>query len=288
MKPILLAALSAALSLAQAPSELKFEVASVRPSQPAGQDRVDVGLHTDGAQVRINSFPIRDYIARAFRLKVYQITGPDWLSSERFDLSAKLPDGATPDQIPEMLQSLLTDRFQMKFHRERKDLPVYALILGKPPLKIQPSAPEAPGTEGKSGVNVAGTGSAAGVSVDLGNGSYYSFLPPGKFEAKKMSMDMLARQIERYADRPIVDMTNLKGAYDINFTVTQEDYQVMLIRAALNGGMILPPQALQVMENGSIASLLDALQQLGLKMDARKAPLDVVAIDSISKTPTEN
>ena len=288
MKPILLAALSAGFLLAQAPSELKFEVASVRPSPPAGQERVDVGLHIDGSQVRINSLPMRDYIARAYRVKLYQVTGPDWLTTERFDVSAKLPEGSSADRIPEMLQALLVERFQLKVHREQKDLPVYALIVGKPPLKIQPSAPDAPGTERKPAVNVAVTGSAAGVSADLGNGSYYSFLPGGKFEAKKISMDLLARQVERYTDRPIVDMTNLKGNYDLNFTVSEEDYQVMLIRAALNAGMILPPQVVRFMENGSIASLLDAFQQLGLKLDTRKAPLDVVAIDSISKTPTAN
>ena len=187
-----------------------------------------------------------------------------------------------------MLQSLLEERFQIKLHREKKELPVYALIIGKPPLKIQesaadPAAPVAP----KGTSNVTASGSAAGVSVDLGNGSYYTF-NNGKFEIKKVNMDMLTRQLERYVDRPIIDMTDLKGTYDLSFAVTPEDYQTMLIRAAVNAGMVLPPQAIQFMDNGSIASLLDGLQQLGLKMDARRAPLDVLVIDQLSKTPTEN
>jgi uncharacterized protein (TIGR03435 family) len=99
---------------------------------------------------------------------------------------------------------------------------------------------------------------------------------------------MLARQLERYVDRPIVDMTDLKGKYDLSISVTTEDYQTMLIRVAVNAGMTLPPQVIQFMDNGSIASLLDGFQQLGLKMDARKAPLDVLVIDQLSKTPTEN
>ena len=123
--------------------------------------------------------------------------------------------------------------------------------------------------------------------MDLGNGSYYTF-NNGKFEVKKVTMDMLARQLERYVDRPILDMTDLKGTYDLAFAVTPEDYQTMLIHAGVNAGMILPPQVLQLLDNSSIASLMDGLQQLGLKMDARKAPLDVLVIDQMSKTPTEN
>jgi uncharacterized protein (TIGR03435 family) len=288
MKTILLATICAGFVLAQTPANPKFEVASVRPSPPLGTERVDVGVHVDGAQVRIVALPMRDYIARAYRMKLYQVIGPDWLTTERFDVNAKLPAGTTPEQIPEMLQSLLEERFQLKLHREKKELPVYALIVGKPPLKIQESPPDPSAPVASKGTaNVAVTGSAAGVSADLGNGSYYTF-SNGKFEIKKVTMDMLARQLERYVDRPIVDMTDLKGNYDLSFAVTTEDYQTMLIHAALNAGMMFPPEVLKYMDNGSIASLMDGLQQLGLKMDARKAPLDVLVIDQLSKTPTEN
>jgi uncharacterized protein (TIGR03435 family) len=291
MKTILLAGLSAGFLLAQAPAspkkDLEFEVASIRPSQPSPTDRVDLGLHLDGAQVHINSLPMRDYLARAYRLKLYQVTGPDWLSSERYDLNAKLPDGSTSDQIPEMLQSLLVERFQMKLHRDKKDLPVYALIPGKLPLKLQESAPDAGPAIRKGDVAVAASGSAAGVSVDLGNGSYYTFAN-ATFEIHKVTMETLARLLERYVDRPIVDMTGIKGTYDLTVTVTPEDSQTMLIHAAVNAGMLLPPQALQLLDSGSVASLIDALQQLGLKLDARKAPLDLLVVDQALKAPTDN
>jgi uncharacterized protein (TIGR03435 family) len=287
MSKILLTILSAGILLAQAPPSPKFEVASVRPSPPAGQDRGSIGLHVDGAQVRFVAIPMRDYIARAYRMKLYQVTGPDWLSSERFDLNAKLPEGSTQEQIPEMLRAFLEERFQIKLHREKKDLPVYALIVGKAPLKVQESAPDAADAARKGDVAVTATGTAEGVSVDLGNGSYYTF-SNNKFEAKRVTMDTLARQIERYLDRPVVDMTDLKGKYDLTLPVTTEDYQTMLIRVAVNAGMILPPQAIQLMDNGSNASLMDGFEKLGLKMDARKAPLDVLVVDQLSKTPTEN
>ena len=107
MKTILLTTIFAGFIVAQAPPNPKFEVASIRPSQPTGTERVDVGVHRDGAQMRIVALPMRDYIARAYRVKLYQVTGPDWLTSERFDVNAKLPEGSNPEQIPEMLQSLL-------------------------------------------------------------------------------------------------------------------------------------------------------------------------------------
>ncbi len=287
MKPILLAVLGAGLALAQTPSPPQFEVASVRPSATSGQNAVTVGLHLDGAQVRITSLTMRDYIAMAYRVRQYQVEGPDWITSEKFDLSAKLPAGSNSDQIPDMVAALLSDRFNLKFHRASKELPLYALIIGKPPLSLHESAPDAAGVEARPATNITAAGNEAGVSVDLGRGSYYTF-SNNKFEIRKVTMDMLVRVLERYVDRPLVDQTGLKGTYDFDLPVTPEDYQTMLIRAAVNSGVVLPPQALQLLDNGSIASLTGGLEKLGLKMDARKAPLDTIVVDQISKTPTDN
>jgi uncharacterized protein (TIGR03435 family) len=274
----------AAAAFAQTP-RLEFEVASVRQSAPSGPERVDVGLHLDGSQARISTFTLRDYVAMAYRVKAFQVTGPDAITVT-YDVSAKLPAGATRDQIPEMLQSFLADRFQLKFHREKKDLPVYALIVGKPPLKLKEAA-ETPVADPQAAVNVGGSGSGAGVSVNLGNGSSYTFAN-GKFEATKITMDALVNSLERYLDRPVVNQTDLKGRYDFTVNVTPEDYQAMLIRAAVNVGVVLPPQVQRLMETGSAASFFDNLQQLGLKLDARKASMDVLVIDQVAKTPTEN
>jgi hypothetical protein len=175
ISPLMLVAAPQASNKEIAESIPEFEVASIRPSQASGNQRVDIGLHLDGSQVRIVSLPLRDYIAMAYRLKLYQVTGPDWISSERFDLSAKLPAGSTSEQIPEMLRSLLKQRFQMQLRRDKKELPVYALIVGRPPLKLQQSAPDAVDIPRKGDLSVAISGTAAtGVSVDLGNGSYYT------------------------------------------------------------------------------------------------------------------
>jgi len=287
MKTLILIALGSMAVYGQTPAaKLEFEVASVRPAPPVmPQQAVNIGLHLDGSQAHIVSFSLKDYIAMAYRVKVYQIAGPDSLS-DRFDLTAKLPAGSTSDQIPEMLQALLADRFQLKFHREKRDLPVYALILGKTPLKLKEVPPDSTDADGPAGTNVAATGGAAGVSVDLGHGSSYSFAN-NKFEGKKFTMDLLASQLERYLDRPIVNLTELKGQYDVSLDVTPEDYQTMLIHVAIGAGVVLPPQVLALAE-GTPGSLFDAFQQAGLKLDARKAPLDFLVIDSARKTPTDN
>jgi uncharacterized protein (TIGR03435 family) len=275
------------LVFGQTQPKVEFEVASIRPSPTEPQGQVSVGVHIDGAQVRVGSFTLKEYITLAYRTKISQVIGPDWIGSDRFDIAATIPAEGKQGQIPEMFQALLADRFQLKFHREKKEFPVYALVLGKGPLKLKEVPPDENDNKAPEPLNVAGGGSAAGVSVNLGRGSSWSFVP-NRFEAKKLSMDVFAANLERFADRPIVDMTGLKGQYDFAFDVNAEDYQPMLIRSAVAAGVDLPPQALRFLDGTSSAPLSDALQQVGLRLDARKAPLDVIVVDSANKTPSAN
>src|ERR1700683_2496049 len=122
------------ISFAQSP---QFEVASLRPSAPTPDGQVSVGVHIDGSQVRVVSLSLRDYLAIAYRTKGNMISGPDWTGSERFDISATIPAGGTTAQLPEMFQALLADRFQVKLHKDKKEFPVYALLVGKGPLKLK-------------------------------------------------------------------------------------------------------------------------------------------------------
>jgi uncharacterized protein (TIGR03435 family) len=263
-----------------------FEVASVRPSG-AAVDRVDIGLRWDGAQVRITSLPLRSYVALAYRLKIDQVTGPDWASTERYDLQATLPAGSKQADLPEMLQALLTERFQLKFHREQKEFPVYLLTLGKGPLLFKESADTAERPQNE-GFSVAGSGSSAGVAVNLGNGSYYSFAN-NKLEGKKLTLPAIADTLESYVDRQVVEQTGLKGAYDVSIEVSQDDYRTMLVRAGSKAGITLPPRAMQLLETNPVpTSLIDAIERQGLKMEARKMPLDVVVVDQVLRKPTEN
>jgi uncharacterized protein (TIGR03435 family) len=266
----------------------EFEVASIRPANinTAQQGEVNIGIRIDGAQISVSAYSLKDYIGLAYRVKSYQITGPDWIGSERYRVTATIPAGVPQSQIPEMMQALLEDRFQLKLHREKKEFPVYALETDKGGIKMQAVAQD-PSDPGPPTTNVAGNGSAQGVAVNLGNGSSYTFVP-NHFEAKKLGMTTLANNLERFMDRPVVDLTGTKDQYDFTLELTEDDYRGMLIHAAVNSGVVLPPQALKAMENSSFGSLFSAMQKLGLKLEAKKAPLDFLVVDSARKTPTEN
>ena len=129
--------LAAGAALGQTPvAGPAFEVASVKPAGPldAGQLRSGqrhVGMSIDAARVDIGSLSLADLIRIAYRVKPNQISGPDWMASERFDVLAKLPEGASRDQVPEMLQALLAERFKLAVHREVKEVGVSSLVVAK-------------------------------------------------------------------------------------------------------------------------------------------------------------
>ena len=163
-----------------------------------------------------------------------------------------------------MLQALLADRFSVKLHREMREVPVYAIVLGKPPLKLRESLfdPNS-GPRIEALVNIIVNTSPTETAVNLGYGSSYT-MRGGKFEGKRLSPEMLASTFERYSDRPVVDMTGLRGVYDVSFEVTPEDSQILGIRAALYAGVTLPEQVMKLLDTGG-EPLIGAMQQLGLK-----------------------
>ena len=270
-----------------APVRAEFEVSSVKPSAALVPGNVNIGLHIDGAQVHAAQFSLKDFIEAAYRVKNYQVEGPDWLAAARFDVDAKIPDGGKREQVPEMLQDLLASRFGLKVHRASKDLPVYALLAASDGPKMEESQadPEA-AAPCKEAVDVKATGGRGGVNLDYGCGSYFSFAD-NRMEGKKLAMSRFVDILGRFTDRPVVDMTNLVSRYDFVLELSPEDFLSMLIRSAVTAGVSLPPEALRMM-NGSEDSLLMSLRRLGLKLEPRKAPQEVLVVDEIRKTPTEN
>jgi uncharacterized protein (TIGR03435 family) len=279
-----------AMLSAQSGKRAEFEVASVKPSAPP-QGQVNVGLHVDGAQVNFTYLSLKEYLGIAYQLKAHQIVGPEWITSERFDIAAKLPEGATRSQVPEMVQNLLADRFQVRFHREPREFPVYALVTGKAGPKLQASAAEsaADKVEGKqANVNVTASGGPRGVSVNLGKGSSYTFAD-NKLQGVKLTMAAFADVLARFMDRPVVDLTEIKGDYDLTPEFTPEDFRAMTIRSALAAGVVLPPEVVKMsLEGSSQDSLFTGVQSLGLRLDRRKAPLEVLVVDQAEKTPAAN
>jgi uncharacterized protein (TIGR03435 family) len=289
MRSTLLALILSIAASAQTGDRPEFEVASIRPSaQPGVGGQVNVGLHIDGAMVRCSYFSLREYITMAYNVKLHQVVGPEWLGSERFDIAAKIPQGSPRDQVAPMLRALLADRFHMQMHRDQKDFSVYALVVAKGGLKMKELSPDALAAPDEGGaVNVSATGGRGGVSLKLPGGASFNFAD-NHVEFKKTTMVAFVDTLARFLDRPIVDTTDLKGAYDFAFDLTPEDFRSMQIQAAITAGVSLPPEVRRFAENASNDSLHTALAALGLKLEARKAPIEVLVIDKMDKSPTEN
>src|SRR6478736_8754004 len=141
-------ALAAGLAAAQSP-DLQFDVATIRPAATINpQDlltgKLNVGVSVNGKQVSIRYQSIRDLAVAAWEVKPFDVKAPDWMGQQRFDITALLPDGATEKDMPQLLRSLLRDRFKMVAHKESKDADVYALLEAKGGYKMKPSPEVAP------------------------------------------------------------------------------------------------------------------------------------------------
>ena len=281
----LAAVLCVSAAFAQSPRP-EFEVASIKPSGNI-QEHVNVGLKLDGAQVHAAQMSLKDYVQIAYRVKFYQVEGPDWIAGARFDIDAKIPEGVSGEKIPEMLQALLETRFSMKMHRGTKDFPIYALVVGSEGPKMK-STPESDETFNacRSGADVKVDGGRGGVKAQYGCGAFFAF-GDNKLEGKRLAMPYFADILGRFTDRPIIDATNLKDRYDFSIDLSQEDYMAMLIRSAVNAGVTLPPEAMRLM-NSSDNTLIMALRRLGLKLDQKKSPVETIVVDEMRKNPSEN
>jgi uncharacterized protein (TIGR03435 family) len=312
----------ATLSAQQLPT---FEVASIKASPPfdpqkllSGQQRI--GTRMDAGRVEIDGVPLPDIINMAFRVKSYQVTAPSWLATgmaaPRFDIHATLPAGATTEQVPEMLQVLLADRFKLAYHREKKEQSVFALVVAKGGPKLVESPPDPPedagptadappsagpgpsgligrggspvriSPNGRGAFTIAG-GGASPMRISMNDGTIH-------IEADKLSMSQLADALARFLDRPVLDMTELKGNYKVAIDLALED----MMNAVKAAGVTLPPGAFGGLTGAPAAtpsaadpsghSIFRSVEQLGLKLDSRKTPVDQIVIDHLERMPTED
>jgi uncharacterized protein (TIGR03435 family) len=262
-KPLIVLLTLSNLAAAQAPDAQalpQFEVATIRRSAPVIDGRLTVTMGGDPGRIDYQGLPLKILLSRAFNVKDDQISGPDWLDTERFDVAAKIPPSVSRDRVPAMLQALLVERFKIAFHRDKKEMGIYALVVGKSGLKLKEVAEPA--------------------------GAGRLFVRNGHVETQA-TLSFFADLISRLVDRPVFDRTGLKASYDIFLEWTPEPGQGSLFK-----GFPSPPS--QPGTEGANPertgpSLFTAIQeQLGLKLESRKAPVDIVAIDQIQKVPAEN
>lgn len=265
-----------------------------------------LGPHVSASQAEYNYMSLKDLITIAYKVKGYQIAGPAWLAAERFDIVAKLPDGASKDDAPTMLQALLEERFKLVAHRDTEEQPVLALVVGKdgPKLKESPAttepidenAPLKPGETKIDGPNgpVRVTRNADG-STTMNMGAKGTITQRMDMQTQTITLESSMVTMAGFADmltnllqmgggggRQVVDMTDLKGNYQVAVEFSFAD----AMAAARAQGMNVPAAPAASDPGGS--TVFASVKKLGLKLEPRKAKVEHLVIDHVEKTPTEN
>jgi len=263
----------------------RFEVASIRPSPstPVGA----VGLRITQTEARFTWIPLNLYIGWAFDIPVERIDGPTWLVSTRFDIVAKMPENQSQhaqERVPAMLRALLEDRFHLRVHRARREFSVFGLEVAPKgvPLTRAPDEPPPPGP-----LTMLSGPSGGGKLTTFGDGATF-LVGDSRFEARRMSMRTLAGALTPLAGRPVIDMTNLEGRYDVTFSLEREDFLALMRRSVAAAGFAVAQEDTQRVESATTVALPEALEKVGLLLRSRRAPLDVLVIDAIDRRPTDN
>ena len=234
----------------------EFEVATIKPATP---DRPGKAFMVRGRQFSTINTTLNDLITFAYGIHAKQITGgPSWMETEKFDLAAQPGGEGQPNdkQWKGMVQKLLADRYKLTFHRDKKELGVYAIVVGKNGPKLTKSE-----------------GNPSGLP-----GLFFRGL--GVLPATNATMADFAGVLQgAVLDRPVIDQTGLTGRWDFTLTWTPDEFQF--------GGMgaKIPPPTNKA---AAPPDLFTAFQeQLGLKLESTKAPAEVFVIDRVAK-PTDN
>ena len=262
MYRIALFALFTAPLFAQAPpavpDDLRFEVASFKPSLPEGRGG-GIRPAEGGMRYIANNCSIKTMITVVYRVKPAQIVGgPSWLDTEPYDMEAKAEKPSSPDELHTMLMNLLVDRMHLQFHKEKREMRMYALTVGKDGPKLTPHEAQ----------------NAHDPWIDIAQEKFLHL----KLTATAVPMDYVAFRLGGLMDLPVVDLTGLKGGYDFTLSYTRD-----LPPGFPEGGKINGEDP-----DTSGPTIFDAVkQQLGLELKAQRGPVEVIVIDHAEK-PSAN
>ncbi len=308
MRPLLALVLFSTLLLAEGP---EFDVASIKPYvPPAGNMVFMFGARggpgtTDPTHITTNGQTLRNIVMNAYNVKNFQVTGPDTLDSLRFDFAVVVPEGATKEHVQIMWRNLLASRFGMKIHVEQKEFSVDDLTVAPrghkltentdpdpPALDLSQPPPPAPSPSATRALQTGKDGAPVmdrpGFMMMIGNG------PNGitaRATSKAQPISALVNMLSNEIGHPVVDKTGLTGKYD--FSV-----EYFPVNGRGPGGLMLAgggpaPQPAQSSNAPTAPDLgLDLgtaiQQQLGLRLVSGKGKLDVIVVDRVNSTPTEN
>src|ERR1019366_7776463 len=249
---ILFAATAAFGQSADAPA---FDVASVKVSPPGTvpvdhrrRDNIQVSPGT----VTMRGVSLKASIRWAWHVTEYQVTGPDWLDSQRYEIAGKAAGPATEEQLRLMMQALLQERFKLALHRQTKELAAYLLVVGKNGPKVHESK-----TEGEASIDI----NQKQLSVSV----------------QRTPVSQLVDMMSNVLRAPVIDMTGLTGRYDVTLNVAKYAGDLAARGQSIESAPA-DPQAL-------ISMILQ--EEFGLKLEAKKMPLDVLIVDHAEKTAGE-
>ena len=280
---------------AQAPAALAFEVASVKPSNPNPSSplgAIPMVMPPLNGRLSATNVPLRVLIRLAYGVQDFQIVGgPSWQMSNKFDVTAKAAEGTgtTMPDVLSMVKALLADRFTLKTHMETRELPISALVIARSDKKLGPdlkpstadcSNAEAEAKKLAEAFAKGGPGALASLVPRPGETRPCSMMPlmtPGGFgmRGNGQPLTVVIQLLTQATGRIVQDKTGLTGLYDFELKFDPEVLIRMASQAGVNvpAGLTLPPS--------DSPSLLTALQeQLGLKLDSQRGPVDVLVIDS--------
>lgn len=274
-------------ALAQDTPRLSFEVASVKPSAPLAGDDGPPGMAgirdrlqdnvfasrglgvipmVDKSRISLRRRTLASLVAAAWRVPAGQVSGPAWITELRFDIDAKLPEGAPASSVNAMLQNLLEDRFSVRFHRESREVPGYALVAAKGGPKLTPAAPPPAAAaepvdqeEAKKKARAQMANMMANMKAGGGaGGSSSSWSDPSA------TMEKLTNHLSATLRAPVVDATAISGAYAISLTVQMAP------------------------DEDPASAYSQALSRYGLKLEPRKVSAEWLILESAAKEPKEN
>ena len=309
-----------------AAAHLTFDVASIKPAAPLDYQKLAadfqagkmprLGPHVDGSHAEYLYMTLKELIVTAYKVKAYQVDGPSWLTDTRFDIEARMPDGSSKDDAPAMLQSLLAERFKLAVHRSNVEHKVLALVMSKggskmkqsptAPADIDPNAPLQPGErklDTDEGPVILKTNSNGTMTFNMGKRGIFT----QKFDMSSQSMhiDASAMTMEGFADMlttmmqmggsggpQVVDMTGLKGNYEVSVDLSIASLMAAARAQAGGGpgplGASAGPAPADAASDPAGNNVGASLEQMGLKLDERKATVERLIVDHAEKTPTED
>ena len=303
---------------------LTFDVASVKPAdfpKPDKQGRIMMAPPTGGpgtkdpGRIHYPFVSLRNLIMTAYDVKTFQVQGPAWLDSARFEITATMPPDTTTEKFHVMLRNLLAERFRLAIHRDTKELPMYSLTVAKNGPKLKESEAVTPADDAgppppplpPPGPPKMGRDGFPDLPLPAGRGLFMMMMPGrARLLARQQTMLDLANRLGGMLNRPVTDNTGLKAHYDFIVTFSPEGMAPspglpmgpgMMVQkgpppagaggGVTGGGAGDAPQPSPDAEPAP--DIFRAVkEQLGLALELKKGPVELIVIDRVEKTPTEN